>query len=238
MKKEYKNLIWIDDNKDKIAQLVDNVFWKLWNKNIICYVFFIGDDYKEHLELPDYTDTDICNFIDNMADSYGEYCNMIELPEGTTPMQYFLDNYETYVNEKTATKLDYTKNTSDLIELIKKHIPDLCSERYAFAIDLRLYKNDYERIMNKNEPIESMRIIDTLKGKYSYFLYTSFKYDYPFEKKWKEILFEKYNLNNEEVCGSKKLFSKEGNEEFNKLLKICEIKKEDKNETVNEQESQ
>lgn len=238
MDKTYKKLIWIDDDMDKVEQLVNSVFRQLWRKDIISYVFFVGNDYKKYVELEDYSEEKIDQFINLMSDSYGYYCNDyvdINNISTKTPMEYFKETREKYVNDNSVKKLDYKEGSFDeFIPLIKNIIQDLSNDKYAFAVDLRLFHGDYEKVMNKNV-IESMSIIKELKNAgYSCYPYTFFKYDTPYVDKWQETAKEKFLLE-DDVWASRELLSNDENSrEYKELLKICEIDKEDKNETVNE----
>ena len=233
----YKKLIWIDDNKDKVAQLVNSVFWLLWRKNIVSYVLFLGNDYKEYEEADNYREEDIISFIADMASSYGYFCNEqvqkhADLHE--TAMSYFSRTVNQYVNDSFVHQLDYESGSSEkIIDLIKNYIPDLDNEKYAFAIDLRLFLRDYENTM-KNDIIESMEIVNELKKKgFSYYLYSSFRYDVPFISNWKKTAEEKYRIY-DEIWSSMELQNRDDeNKNFKELLNICEIKKEGKNEAVN-----
>lgn len=100
---------------------------------------------------------------------------------------------------------------------------DINPEEFAFALDLRLFKNDYEKIMHK-EIIESMKLAsDFQEEKYSYYLYTSFRYDNQFVSNWKEKAKEQYKVDSEVWSSMTLLKCDEKAQPFKELVDACTI---------------
>lgn len=239
MSEKYKNLIWIDDDIEKLKQLVDTVFRRLWAKGIKNYVCILGNDYKSYTDMDDYSKEDIQYFISRMVDSYGAFCNTIKLNDAQGPktaMEYFKNTSKEYVGEKFVKYLGSGENvlgsnTDDMFfQLLNQNGFEITPENFAFALDLRLFKHDYEKVI-ENKKIESMKLASAFqKKKYSYYLYTFFRYDNQFVLSWKKTIKKLYEVDSEVWPSIKLVKCDEKAQAFEQLIDVCTISKGEEDE--------
>lgn len=244
MNNDYKSIIWIDDDRIKVKKLINTVFKKLWTDKIVNYIVYIGDyytqDYSNNFDKTSKKATFIYDTFDALSEAYGTWCNdNIEVTKTESPVSYYKKTFKNFIDEKYVCIPDVNDSQpTSIIETIKSCIGDINCNDYIIALDVRLFEKDYEKVM-KGETIASIKYYkELLKKHYSCYLYSSYRYDQPFIKKWNELA-----GNEGEIVPSYLLFdiidykssfshneSEEARKAYSHLKSLCEKRGDSKNE--------
>lgn len=238
-----KKLIWIDDDIHKMAKLVNSIFLNLWSKGIESYTILMGDYYKSKSYFPDYNSNDLSCFRNKAVSSFARFCNfqfyksnefrtMIGYEEienenydDLSAMQIYQRYVRRLINDNivkiiSKNELRISEEKFSYLELFKNVIEDLSAEKYSFAVDVRLIKNDYKNILEGNS-IACVNIIKELKqNNYSFVLYSSYEEDEEFNEKLKKVVEKEVDSWNFELLNSLE-FQKNDTLEVKRVIEIC-----------------
>jgi len=184
-----KKITWIDDNISNIGRLVDELFYKLWERECYNQIIFTGDNYRDGGSNIPITPTTLNELANKISDNFERFCGQKVNTTYSNPLKVS----EVKENLRPTKLLHFDEKSEDIIrEKIEENIDD----DSCIALDIRLFTTDktysVETITMKLFKHFSSAKKKDGKNKYSVFLYTVFNQPEDSKKKWKDK-FKEYN---------------------------------------------
>lgn len=178
-----KSILWLDDNPERLMNIIGQSGHSFWKKKIRLEFFLIGNAFNENNKMYDmnYRTQD---FISAVIEEFRNFCMDQCIEKGEGDLEKYFNEYKSLIYDQNSTPnfviadISDSKKENEILDIIQKN-----SKNKIIMLDLELFYGDFDRNAKTDIPL-SAKIYRLKSDEITIHPYTTHTNNQSFIKKW------------------------------------------------------